>query len=137
MAAIKGKDTKPEVYIRSLLFSRGYRFRKNSSNVPGHPDIWLRKYNTAIFINGCFWHRHINCKYAYVPKSRIDFWEKKFSANIARDEAVCQELRGRGIKCLVVWECSIRKMRKSPEIAEQIINTIESFLQGDGFFCTI
>lgn len=67
MAAIRSKDTKPEVYFCKLLFAKGYRYSLNSKRVPGHPDIYLRKYNTAVFIHGCFWHRHKDCKYAYMP----------------------------------------------------------------------
>lgn len=76
MEAIRSKNTKPEVYFRKLLFAKGYRYSLNSKNVPGHPDIYLRKYNTAIFIHGCFWHRHEGCRYSYMPKSRVEFWEK-------------------------------------------------------------
>ena len=88
MAAIRSRDTKPEVYFRKLLFAKGYRYRIAAKNIPGHPDIFLRKYNTAIFIHGCFWHRHHGCKYAYTPKSREDFWQNKFEANIKRDYIV-------------------------------------------------
>ncbi len=77
MSAIRSKNTKPEVYLRKLLFAQGYRYRIADKSVPGHPDIFLRKYNTAIFVNGCFWHRHPGCKYAYTPKSRVEFWQKK------------------------------------------------------------
>lgn len=88
MSAIRSKDTKPEIYFRKLLFSRGYRYRVNSKQVSGHPDIYLKKYNTAIFIHGCFWHRHEKCKYAYMPKSNVEFWNKKFDTNIRRDARV-------------------------------------------------
>lgn len=88
MAAIRNRDTKPEVYLRKLLFVRGYRYRIAAKSVPGHPDIFLRKYNTAIFVHGCFWHRHQGCKYAYTPKSRVEFWQKKFDDNVRRDRIV-------------------------------------------------
>lgn len=71
MSAIRSKNTKPEVYLRKLLFAQGYRYRIADKSVPGHPDIFLRKYNTAIFVNGCFWHRHPGCKYAYTPKRMV------------------------------------------------------------------
>lgn len=69
MSRIKGKDTMPEVYIRKKLYERGFRYRKNTNIVPGHPDIWMRKYNAAIFVHGCYWHRHRGCRYAYMPKN--------------------------------------------------------------------
>ena len=74
MAAIRSKDTKPEIFFRKLLFANGFRYRKNVNYVPGHPDLYLAKYHTAIFVHGCFWHRHKGCKYAYMPKSRQEFW---------------------------------------------------------------
>lgn len=129
MAAIKSKDTKPEVYIRKKLFSLGYRYRKNTSAIIGHPDLWLKKYRTAIFINGCFWHRHSGCKYAYTPKSRVAFWESKFEHNVKRDQIVHQELKQKNIKCLVIWECTIKAMRRDPEKENMVLSQIQSFLQ--------
>ena len=107
-------------------FTRGYRYRKNAGNIPGHPDIWLKKYNTAIFVHGCFWHRHVGCKYAYSPKSRIDFWTKKFEDNINRDYIVRQELQSLGIKCLIVWECTVKKMEKNYGIRVSTLDKIVS-----------
>lgn len=131
MAAIKSKDTKPEVFLRKLLFSDGYRYRKNASYIPGHPDIYLAKYNTAIFVNGCFWHRHPGCKYAYMPKSHIEFWKKKFQANTARDEKVQILLREKGIKSIVVWECTIKRMMRDEIERERILSRIEKTLSSD------
>lgn len=128
MSAIRGKDTKPEVFLRKLLFSQGYRYRKNYSRIPGHPDIYLPKYRTAIFVHGCFWHRHKGCKFAYVPKSNVDFWERKFQENVLRDSVVKAELQERGIKCLIVWECTIKRMLNSDDIERQIIRQCASFL---------
>lgn len=128
MSAIKSRDTKPEVYFRKKLFSKGLRYRKNSEKVIGHPDIYLAKYNTAIFVNGCFWHRHADCKYAYTPKSRVDFWEKKFESNIRRDNTVRQELYSQKIKQLVVWECTIKRMIKSSDYENEIIMQVMDFL---------
>ena len=127
MAAIRGKDTKPELYIRKLLFSKGYRYRIGSSAVEGHPDIYLSKYKTAVFIHGCFWHRHIGCKYAYMPKSRIEFWTKTFKANIQRDKTVRLLLEQSRIKNLIIWECTIKRMKKNHEYEEKIFNEIEQF----------
>ena len=134
MSAIKNKDTKPEVYLRKLLFSKGYRYRKNVSNIPGHPDIYLAKYNTAVFVHGCFWHRHEGCKYAYTPKSRVDFWQKKFDDNIRRDMMVKQQLQEQGIKCLVVWECSINQAIKSNETRKRLIASIEFVLSSNKYY---
>ena len=85
MAAIKGKNTKPELLVRKFLFSRGFRYRLNHPRLPGHPDIVLRKYKTVIFVNGCFWHGHEGCKYFVWPKSNKEFWENKIKTNIGRD----------------------------------------------------
>ena len=128
MSKIKNKDTKPEVYLRKLLFSKGYRYRIAEKSVPGHPDIFLRKYNTAIFVHGCFWHRHEGCKYAYVPKSRVEFWQKKFDDNVRRDAVVRQKLEKRGIKCLIIWECTLKQMTKDSEYTKTIVRQIEEFL---------
>ena len=128
MSAIRSKNTKPEVYLRKLLFAQGYRYRIADKSVPGHPDIFLRKYNTAIFVNGCFWHRHSGCKYAYMPKSRMEFWQKKFDDNVQRDTIVKAELLKRGIKCLIVWECTIKKMCRSCSYRNFILRECISFI---------
>jgi DNA mismatch endonuclease (patch repair protein) len=85
----------------------GYRYRLHDKNLPGKPDIALKKYRTVIFVHGCFWHRHKNCKFAYTPKSRIDFWETKFKRNIGRHEEVVTQLEKLGWKVLTVWECEV------------------------------
>lgn len=131
MAAIRSKDTKPEIYFRKLLFAEGFRYRVQEKSVPGHPDVFLRKYNVAIFIHGCFWHRHPGCKYAYTPKSRVNFWEKKFAGNLKRDAIVKDELTEQGIRQLIVWECTIRKMMKDQKTAEMIMERARSFLMSD------
>lgn len=131
MSKIRSKDTKPEDYIRKLLFNHGYRYRKNVKNVPGHPDAWLARYNTAVFVNGCFWHRHEGCKYAYTPKSRIEFWNDKFQKNTARDKVVEDQLKEQGIRSLVIWECTIRKMMQKSNIESDTLNLVEGFLHSD------
>ncbi len=128
MAAIRSKNTKPEVYLRKLLFAKGYRYRIAEKSVIGHPDIFLRKYDTAIFVHGCFWHRHEGCRYAYMPKSHVDFWQIKFDDNVKRDIVIRKALQEQGIKCLVVWECTIRKMKKDSAMEETILLQIESFI---------
>ena len=131
MAKIRSKDTKPEVWLRKKLFERGYRYRKNVSNVPGHPDVWLAKYNAALFIHGCFWHRHGGCKYSYTPKSRIDFWTEKFQKNVRRDQQVRAELAEKDVKMLIVWECTVKRMMKDAETATRVLDQIEEFMISD------
>ena len=131
MSAIRSKDTKSEIYLRKLLFAEGYRYRISEKTIPGHPDMFLRRYNTAIFVHGCFWHRHPGCKYAYTPKSRVEFWQKKFEDNVRRDAVVKAGLQENKIKCLVVWECTIKKMMKSPQFKDQIMTDICSFIASD------
>ena len=131
MSAIKRADTKPEKYVRKLLFSAGFRYRLQTNVVPGHPDLWLRKYNTAVFIHGCFWHRHEGCSYAYMPKSKTDFWAGKFEKNKLRDQTVRELLKERQIKCLVIWECTIRKTQKKNGDPEQLLAAIGDFFITD------
>jgi len=131
MSAIRGKNTKPELLIRQWLFSKGYRYRLNVDYIPGHPDLFLRKYNTAVFVNGCFWHRHKGCKYAYTPKSNIEFWLRKFDDNVNRDNKVQQALKSQGIKQLVIWECTIKKMAKNVEYKSEILGMVSSFFASD------
>ena len=131
MSAIRSKNTKPEMYLRKLLFAQGYRYRIADKSVPGHPDIFLRKYNTAIFVNGCFWHRHPGCKYAYTPKSRVEFWQKKFDDNVRRDSVVKAELLEHGIKLLTVWECAIRRMQRDKIEEERALAKIIFFIKSN------
>ena len=130
MSRIRSKDTKPEILVRSYLFSKGLRFRKNDKRYPGSPDIVLPKYKTMVFVHGCFWHRHEGCRYAYTPKSRLEFWQKKFEANIRRDRIVRKELETAGIRYLIIWECTIRDMKKDEQFKKSIVSDIHSFLKG-------
>lgn len=131
MSAIRSKDTKPEIYLRKLLFAEGYRYRIAEKSIPGHPDMFLRMYNTAIFVHGCFWHRHQGCKYAYTPKSNVEFWQTKFDNNVKRDAVVGIELQERKIKCLIVWECTIKQMIKDSIVEKAILLQIESFIKNE------
>ena len=108
MSAIKSKNTKPEIAVRKLLHSMGYRFRLHRKDLPGSPDILLPKYKTVIFVHGCFWHRHENCKYATTPKTRKEFWEKKFRENINRDNLNQANLSLKGWKIIIIWECQLK-----------------------------
>ena len=134
MAAIKSKNTSPELFIRRLLFAKGYRYRLYPKSLPGHPDLWLKKYNTAIFVHGCFWHRHTGCKYSYMPKSREDYWKSKFERNVDHDETVRKQLLDMGIKVLVIWECTIKKTQKKNGEPKVLIADIEAFLRTDKLF---
>ncbi len=109
MSRIKGKNTKPEVLLRSLLHQVGFRFRIHANNLPGKPYIVLPRYNTVIFANGCFWHRHKNCQYAYSQKSRQDFWQEKFSHTVQRDQEKTEKLLKDGWQVHTVWECELKE----------------------------
>lgn len=109
MSRIRGKNTAPELVVRSKLHRMGYRFRLHSNKLAGKPDIVLPKYRTVIFVHGCFWHRHKDCQYAYMPKSRIDFWKKKFDDNVNRFKFVENLLKEEGWKVAVIWECETFK----------------------------
>ncbi len=109
MAGIPRQNTQPELAVRRLLHSMGFRFRLHRGDLPGTPDIVLPGRQTAIFVHGCFWHRHSGCRFAAVPKSREDFWEAKIAATKARDRRAVRELRRAGWRVTVVWECQARK----------------------------
>lgn len=109
MSRIKGKDTSIEIRVRKWLYHHGYRYQKNVSALPGKPDIVLNSYNTIIFIHGCFWHRHPNCKDATIPKTKTEFWKAKFERNVFNDNKNKEELEKRGYQVLVLWECDINK----------------------------
>ena len=108
MSRIHAKDTAIEVAVRKFLFSKGFRFRKNDKRLPGTPDIVLPKYNTVIFIHGCFWHHHQGCKMATTPKTNTEYWDSKFSHNIANDKSKQEQLKMLGWKVVVLWQCDIK-----------------------------
>ena len=137
MSAIRSKDTKPEVWFRKLLFAKGFRYRLHAKDIPGKPDIWLPRYRTAIFVHGCFWHRHPDCRYATIPKTNADFWQKKFDNNIKRDQIVQQQLKDDRIRCLVIWECTIRKMMKDEKTKDQILEQVIRFLASDELYMSL
>lgn len=124
MARVKNKNTKPEIYLRKLLWHRGFRYRINYKQLPGSPDIFIPRYNTIIFVNGCFWHMHENCKYSSIPKTNRDFWDKKLKSNVKRDAKNYDELKKLGFNVIVVWQCEINKMKSDESILENIINEI-------------
>ena len=110
MSAIKSKNTKPEIAVRKLLHSMGYRFRLHRKDLPGSPDIVLPKYKTVIFVHGCFWHRHENCKYASTPKTRKEFWNKKFTENKKRDSEIQEKIKNLNWRSVVIWECETKNI---------------------------
>ena len=126
MSRIQGKNTSPEKVVRSMLHRMGYRFRIHRTDLPGKPDIVLPKYNTAIFVHGCFWHRHPGCKYATTPKSNPEFWQRKFQRNLDRDRENQTMLQANGWKVVVVWECELRDLdalaeRLTAELAGHVV----------------
>lgn len=127
MAAIHGKDTKPEIIVRKWLWGHGIRYRLNHPRLPGRPDVVLRKYRTCIFVNGCFWHGHEGCRYYTVPKTRTEFWLNKVKRNKARDLKVQQQLSAMGWHSLTVWECELRPDRCEITLQE-LLNTLGRIL---------
>ena len=115
MRSIKGKDTSIERIVRSYLFSKGLRFRKNVSYLPGTPDIVLKKWKTVIFVNGCFWHGHERCRYFVLPKSNVQFWENKIMRNRENGEKNKKKLEAMGWKVLTVWECELKTKARRKE----------------------
>ncbi|MHC8301306.1 very short patch repair endonuclease [Pseudomonas sp. ZS1P83] len=105
MSMIKGKNTKPEMLVRSVCHEMGLRYRLHRKDLPGKPDLVFPKHRLCIFVHGCFWHRHPGCKYAYTPKSRLDFWLPKLARNVERDLAAQQALQALGWRVAIVWEC--------------------------------
>jgi DNA mismatch endonuclease Vsr len=108
MSKIRGKDTQIEIKVRHWLFQHGIRYRKNCKDISGIPDIAIKKYKIAIFINGCFWHGHENCRYQHIPKSNVDYWQSKINKNRARDQANFEILQNLGWSVFIVWECQIK-----------------------------
>lgn len=124
MAAIKGKDTKPEIAVRKLLHSLGYRYRLHRKDLPGKPDIVLPKYKTVIFVHGCFWHQHNGCKYNTKPKSNKQFWLSKLRKNVERDKKQYTALKKLGYKVLTIWECDVKKTAKNDSALYRRIRNI-------------
>ena len=112
MSRIRGKNTKPEMIVRSVLHRLGYRFRLHRRDLPGKPDIVLSRHRLIIFVNGCYWHRHAGCRLAYTPKTRTDFWQAKFKDNVARDRRNQKALTAAGWRVIVIWECQTRDTEK-------------------------
>ncbi|WP_235529797.1 very short patch repair endonuclease [Sphingomonas sp. Leaf242] len=108
MSQVRGKDTSPEMRVRRAAHASGLRFRLHRKDLPGKPDLVFAKHRVALFVHGCFWHRHSECSKASMPKSRIEFWSAKFDANVARDARVTTELQSAGWRVVTVWECETK-----------------------------
>ena len=120
MSKISGKETKPEILVRKFLFSNGFRYRKNLKKLPGTPDIVLSKYKSVIFINGCFWHGHKNCKKATLPTTNINFWQNKINGNIQRDRKNKFLLKKLGYNVITVWQCKLNSKTRKKTLTELI-----------------
>ncbi len=120
MSRIRASDTQPERVVRSLLHSQGLRFRLHRRSLPGSPDIVLPKHRTAIFVHGCFWHRHPGCRFAYTPRSNVAFWKQKFAANVERDRKVTAALRRLGWRVLTIWECEAANERSLAVLSRRL-----------------
>lgn len=128
MSKIRGKNTKPELILRKALFAKGFRYRLYA-NLPGKPDIVLKKYKTVIFVNGCFWHGHADCKYASLPKSNTAFWQSKILTNQRRDQLHTLQLEADGWNVLTVWECEIVHRRDLTPLLDRITESLMKQLQ--------
>ena len=130
MAAIHSFSTKPELHLRHALWCQGLRYRVNDKRLPGRPDIVLPKYRTVIFVHGCFWHGHKDCKYYTVPKTNTDFWVAKVARNQERDQEVWRKLEAKGWSVIIVWECQLKKANLAEtvdRVASEIVRNGEAY----------
>jgi len=128
MSRIRGRDTVPEILVRKALHARGYRFRLHRRDLPGSPDLVLPKWRVAVFVHGCFWHRHA-CPYFKLPATRREFWEQKITRNAQRDGDDQAALKRVGWRTLIVWECALRGRQKLAQ--EELVDAIENFMMAD------
>ncbi len=120
MSQIKGKDTKPELIVRKFLFANGFRYRIHDNNLPGKPDIVMRKHKTVIFIQGCFWHGHSKCMYFQLPKTRTDWWKSKIENTINRDSKNIFILKKEGWKVICIFECSLKSAKRTKTLTRLV-----------------
>ena len=135
MSKIRKTNTKPEIITRKFLFNKGLRYRIHNKKLIGNPDIVLSKYKTVIFVNGCFWHAHENCKDFRIPKSNSSFWEKKIYSNVERDRRNIKKLEELGWKVIIIWECELEKDFESR--LENLINQINQCNKPDNYLRNI
>ncbi|MGJ7531064.1 very short patch repair endonuclease [Variovorax sp. GB1P17] len=126
MASIRGKNTRPELLLRSAMFAAGFRYRLHVRGLPGSPDLVFPKYRAVLFVHGCFWHRHDNCRYTTSPKSNEDFWRVKFEGNVSRDARNVAQLMEQGWRVATVWECALKRS------VEDVTLTAGEWLRGNG-----
>ena len=130
MAAIRSRNTKPELALRYALWHNGFRYRVNDNRLPGKPDMVLPKFRTAIFVHGCFWHGHKDCQYFTVPKTNSEFWMAKVARNQERDQEVWRKLEAKGWSVIIVWECQLKKANLEEtvaRVASEIIRNGETY----------
>jgi DNA mismatch endonuclease (patch repair protein) len=125
MRRVRSKNTRPEMAVRRVLHGLGYRFRLHRPDLPGKPDIVLPRLRTVVFVHGCFWHRHPNCRRATVPASNAEFWSEKFSANERRDRRAKNDLRRNGWRVIVVWECEILTLGRLSNRLDKLLRSVE------------
>ncbi len=135
MSGIRGKNTKPEIYIRKGLHALGFRYRLHANDVPGKPDILLPRYHAIINVHGCFWHWH-GCRYCKPPSENADFWKNKITRNQFRDKKKLKQQIGAGWRCLVVWECAVRKSQKSRSLLN-VVALAADWLSSNSRFAVI
>jgi DNA mismatch endonuclease (patch repair protein) len=122
MAAVRSKDTKPEMGVRRIVHALGYRYRLHDPKLPGRPDLVFASRHKTIFVHGCFWHRHTGCRYATTPKTRTAFWEAKFFSNIARDRRTRRELKKRGWAVMTIWQCELKNPERLTERLDDFLS---------------
>ena len=137
MSCVSSKDTKPEKIVRSFLHRAGFRFRLHARDLPGKPDVVLPKHKTAIFVHGCFWHRHPGCKRATTPKTRREFWMEKFKKNVRRDNLNQKKLKELGWEVIVVWACKLEKIKSREEALQNLVRTLTQFPRSGSRFCKV
>jgi DNA mismatch endonuclease (patch repair protein) len=123
MSRIRGKNTKPEMLVRKYIHANGLRYRLHNKNLPGKPDLTLTKYQTVIFVNGCFWHGHKGCKNFVLPKTRAEWWAEKIEETIKRDNKITKELKKHGWNSIVIWECELKPQKRIATL-ERLFNII-------------
>jgi DNA mismatch endonuclease, patch repair protein len=131
MAGIRGRDTKPELMIRRHLHAQGLRFRLDARDLPGRPDVVLPRWKAVVFAHGCFWHRHQDCSFFRLPKTRPEFWAEKIQRNVERDCAAIEQLRNAGWRVAVIWECALRKE------PERTLDSLVAFVRGNRSFLEV